>query len=258
MHFNFPLILVILTVVSGLIWLIDMLFFARRRKAEAKKMPVLIDYARSFFPILLVVLIIRSFIIQPFRVPTGSLEPTILPNEFVLVNQFAYGLRLPAINTKVFNVGEPKKGDIVVFRFPPNPKVDFIKRVVGTPGDHVVYKNKVLYINGKEMKQTYTKDGVDIEPEGNIPVQVKEENLSGVKHDIILRKDDDGSVGTEVDVVVPKKMYFMMGDNRDGSADSRYWGFVPEANLDGKGFFIWLSWDSSKHRIRWNRVGTKI
>jgi signal peptidase I len=258
MNIDFPLVLVICTLVTGVVFLFDVIFLAHKRKKYHKKMPIFIDYMRSFFWVFFVVLVIRSFIVQPFRVPTGSLEPTILPNEFVVVNQFAYGLRWPALNTKFLNIGEPKRGDIVVFRFPGNTKVDYVKRVIGLPGDHVVYKNKVLYINGKEMKQKFLRDGFDFEPQpmGNIPVQVKEENLLGLKHEIIVRPTG-GETG-EVDVVVPAKHYFVMGDNRDGSADSRYWGFLPEENLIGKAFFIWLSWDSEKHRVRWERLGTKI
>jgi len=255
MNVDFPLILVILTFLCGLIWLIDVLFLAKKRKLTGKKMPVWIDYGRSFFPVFLIVLIIRSFIIQPYRVPTGSLEPTILPNDFVAVNQFAYGLRLPVLNTKILNIGEPKRGDIVVFRFPGDPRVDYVKRVIGVPGDHVVYKNRTLYINGKKISQKLLQEGQDIEPTGNIPSQVKEENLMGVKHQILLHEtgyEENGSVN----IVVPKGMYFMMGDNRDGSGDSRYWGFVAEKYLVGKAFLIWLSWDSNKHRIRWSRIGT--
>lgn len=255
MHINFPLILVVLTFLAGIVWLFDAIFFARHRKAKGGKLPVIVDYARSFFPVLLAVLVIRSFLIKPFRVPTGSLEPTILTNEFIAVNQFSYGLRLPVLNAKFFNIGEPKLGDIVVFRFPGDPRVDYIKRLIGKPGDHIVYKDKILYINGKEMQQKYIKDTIDV-GEGNEPVKVMEENLNGIKHLIYLRKE--GGYTDSVDVIVPKHMYFMMGDNRDGSEDSRYWGFVPEKNLNGKAFFIWLSWDKQKNKIRWHRIGTKI
>lgn len=255
MHINFPLILVTLTFIAGLIWLFDAIFFARHRKKAGKKMPIIIDYARSFFPILLIVLIIRSFIVQPFRVPTGSLEPTILTNEFIAVNQFAYGLRLPVIHTKILHIGEPKLGNIVVFRYPGDPRVEYIKRLIGVPGDHIVYRDKVLYINGKKMQQKFIRDAIDT-GENNIPVRVMQEDLNGIKHLIYLRKTG-GYTGT-INLVVPPGMYFMLGDNRDGSEDSRYWGFVPEANLEGKAFFIWLSWDNQQHKIRWHRIGTRI
>lgn len=256
--FNFPLLLTILVFVSGLIWLADILFLKRRRLANNQKAtePKLIEYARSFFPVLLLVLVIRSFLIQPYRVPTGSLEPTILPGDLVAVNQFSYGLRLPVINKKIINIGEPKIGDIAVFRWPVDPNVDFIKRVVGVPGDHVVYKDKVLYINGKEAKQTLLGDGTDYEDSGNLNVKKYQEDLDGVKHDILINPYG-GQIGN-FDVVVPKGYYFMMGDNRDNSGDSRDWGFVPESDLIGKGFLIWMSWDSQKHRIRWNRIGTVL
>lgn len=255
MNIDLPLILVICVFITGIIWLFDVMFFAKRRKQSGGKLPVIVDYARSFFPVILAVLIIRSFIIQPFRVPSGSLEPTILTWELIAVNQFSYGLRLPVLHTKIFNTGEPKIGDIVVFRYPAKPSVNYIKRVIGTPGDHVVYKNKTLYINDKKMQQTYLKDATDY-GEGNIPVKIYQEDLNGTKHLIYLHKQ--GGYTNDVDIVVPKNMYFMMGDNRDGSEDSRYWGFVPEANLEGKAFFIWFSWDQYKHKIRWPRIGTRI
>ncbi|KPJ67906.1 MAG: signal peptidase [Coxiella sp. DG_40] len=255
--FDFPLILTSLVLITGLISLIDILFFAAKRKKIGKKKSIFIDYSRSFFPILLIVLLIRSFLIQPYRVPTGSLMPTILPGDFIAVNQFAYGLRLPVVNYKIVNIGEPKHGDIALFRWPNNPKIIFVKRVVGIPGDHVVYRNKTLYVNGKVADQKLIGKTLDIEPD-NTPVVVQKrlEDLLGVKHYIFVR-ESDGYIGT-VDTVVPKNNYFMMGDNRDASDDSRYWGFVPEQNLIGKAFLVWMSWDSVKREIRWHRIGEKI
>lgn len=247
------LLLVILTFGSLIVWMIDKLFFEGVRKLKKIKEPMLVDYARSLFPIFLIVLVVRSFIIQPFRVPTGSLEPTVMPNDFVAVSQFAYGLRLPVINTKIAHISEPQHGDIVVFRYPVDPSVNFVKRAIGLPGDHIVYKNKVLYINGQEMKQTFIKEGEDVESTGNISSKVMEENLMGIKHQILIH--DDGGETDDFDFTVPKGYYFMMGDNRDDSADSRVWGFVPEENLVGRAFMIWLSFD---HGIRWSRIGTKI
>lgn len=247
------LLLVILTFGSLVIWLVDKYCFLPARILKNKKEPLLVDYARSLFPIFLIVLLVRSFLFQPFRVPTGSLEPTVMPNDFVVVSQYAYGLRLPVINTKIVNIGEPKHGDIVVFRYPVDPSVDFVKRAIGLPGDHVVYKDKVLYINGQEMKQTFLRDGEDVEPTGNIPSKVMEEDLFGIKHEILLH--NDGGETEDFDIVIPQGYYFMMGDNRDGSADSRIWGYVPEANLIGKALVIWLSFD---HGIRWSRMGTKL
>lgn len=257
--FNFPLILSLLVIISGVIALIDILFFAKKRKAKGKtKKPIVIEYARSFFPILLIVLLIRSFLIQPYRVPTGSLEPTIMPGDFIAVNQFAYGLRLPVLHYKLVPVSEPKRGEIALFRWPKNPSIIFVKRVIGLPGDHIIYKNKVLTINGKVMQQTDAGFGLDVEPNRSfaIPVVKKIENLDGVKHQIqLFQKGGDDS---SYNIVVPKGCYFMMGDNRDDSDDSRSWGCVPEANLVGKAMVIWMSWNPEKNWFRWNRIGTVL
>ena len=228
----------------------------KREKKEILKLPWLIDYSRSFFPVLLLVLIIRSFVIQPFRVPTGSLEPTILPGDFIAVNQYAYGLRLPVLHTKIFDVGEPKRGDIIVFHYPPDPSIDYVKRVIGVPGDKINYINKVLYVNGEEMKQKIIGPNVDIEPKTPIPVIEKQEDLSGVKHRIFITPDrNTGSNSDYYKIEVPKGYYFVMGDNRDNSLDSRVWGFVPEKNLIGKAFYVWLSWDSMNNTFRWKHLG---
>lgn len=255
MNWNFPLILTLAVFLTGLIALVDILFFEKNRRPNQKP-NFIFENARSLFPVLLIVLLIRSFIVQPFRVPTGSLEPTVMPGDFLLVNQFAYGLRLPVINTKIMSVGEPKRGQIAVFRWPVNPHIDFVKRVIGIPGDHIMYQNKVLYINGVEAKQTYIGMSVDEEPGGNIPVQQYLENIDGVTHKINI--NPNGGETADFDLIVPEGQYFMMGDNRDDSADSRSWGFVPEENLIGKGFLIWMSWDSQTHRIRFSRLGTVI
>jgi signal peptidase I len=250
-----PLLLV-LTLASFLIWIIDKICFEKKRKAAKTKEPMLVDYARSLWWIFLVVLVIRSFIIQPFRVPTGSLEPTIMPNDFIVVSQYAYGLRLPVWHKKILNIGEPKRGDIVVFRSPSEPGIDFVKRTIGLPGDHIVYKNKTLYINGKEMKQTYLGDAVDIDQSnegGGSPVSVMQENLNGVKHRIYLFKQ--GGMPAHFDFTVPKGYYFMMGDNRDNSSDSRVWGFMPQSAIIGKALMIFFSWDNG---INWSRIGNKL
>lgn len=259
MHtFDFPLFLTVVVLLLGIIYLTDILFLKKKRLAQGAAMPrpKLVEYAHAFFPVLFIVLLIRSFVVQPYRVPTGSLEPTILPGDFIAVNQFAYGLRLPVLNTKILSIGEPKKGDITVFRWPVDPAVDFIKRVIGVPGDHIEYKNKVLFINGKKIPLTYLGKGEDLEPGGNIPVQRYSETIGKKKHAIFINPELDKYGNFSIDV--PPGYYFMMGDNRDDSADSRDWGFVPEANLIGKGFFIWMSWDSQTDRIRWSRIGTVI
>jgi signal peptidase I len=181
------------------------------------------------------------------------LEPTLLVGDFVLVNKFDYGIRIPVAHQKLAKVGAPKNGDIFVFRFPPNPSLDFIKRVIGVPGDHIKYVKKVLYINGKEMTQTFKENTTRIDEEGRKQeVVVKEENLLGVKHTIYQNQNQESDDFD--DIVVPEGMYFAMGDNRDDSADSRYWGFVPEKNVIGKAVLIWMSWNSTDHNIRWNRL----
>jgi signal peptidase I len=244
-------------IITGLLALIDKLFFAKKRIITGKKQPWYFDYSRSFFPALLVVLIIRSFIVQPYRVPTGSLEPTVMPGDFILVQQYSYGLRLPVLQKKIFETGEPKRGDIALFYYPEDTAVRFVKRVVGLPGDHVVYKNKILTVNGKEMHQTVV--GPDLSEEAGAlpePVIRKKELLNGIQHDIFVSKDRGWF--QQVDVTVPPGHYFMMGDNRDNSIDSRYWGFVPEEYLIGRAFAIWLSWDSNKSRPRWHRMFTGV
>lgn len=255
--FDFPLILTSVVIFSGVVSLIDILFLESRRKRTGKKKSKFVEYCRSFFPALLAVLIIRSFIIQPYRVPTGSLEPTVLPGDFIVVNQFAYGLRLPVLNTKIFKVSEPKLGDVVLFRWPVNPSIIFVKRVVGLPGDHLVYKNKILTINGKEAEQTSLGMGLDIEGNISVPAKLYSEILpNGVVHKIFVK--NGVNEGENFDVVVPPNDYFVMGDNRDDSDDSRTWGFVPEKNLIGKAFGIWMNWDSQNLTIRWNRIGKAL
>lgn len=257
MNIDFPLVLVILTFFSGLITLIDILFFSNKRKKTQKKIPVIVDYAKSFFPVFLFVLLVRSFIVQPFQVPSGSLEPTVLPGDFLLVNQFIYGLRLPVLNTKILHTGEPKRGDIVVFRDPAKPSINYVKRVIGLPGDHINYKNKTLTINGIKVPQKFIHAGSDVEPaQTDVAVSVKEEMLEGKKYQIQIRPDIHDTI--TYNFIVPDGNYFMMGDNRDNSADSRYWGFVPEKDLIGKASIIWMSWGGLRHGIRWHRIGIKL
>lgn len=257
MNLNFELILFCAVITSGAIALLDTIFLAqKRKKAQHKKLPLIIEYTRSFFPILLLVFSVRSFAYEPFRIPSGSLKPTLLVGDFILVNKFNYGIRLPVIHTKVFSINEPKRGDIVVFREPPTETRDLIKRVIGIPGDHILYKNKILYINGKQILQKFEK--YDTDEENNVgPWEVvqKQENLFGITHRIF---QVPGKENDDFDVVVPKGKYFMMGDNRDVSADSRSWGFLPQENIIGKATRIWMSYDKSTHPIRWDRIGEKI
>lgn len=253
--------------ITGLIALVDALCMRRARKAKNQQDPTLIEYCRSFFPVLLIVWVIRSFLIQPYKVPTGSLEPTVMPGDFIAVNQFAYGLKFPIGNYKMIATGDPKRGDIVLFHYPPNPKVIYVKRLIGLPGDHIQYKNKILYINGKKQPQKLLGHDFDYGdgPGQTAPVDVYEEDLDGVWHKIFRRPDsDDGQFPLETDSMgdfsytVPKGKYFMMGDNRDNSADSRYFGAVPERNIIGKAFGVWMSWDPVHHRVRWDRIGDSL
>lgn len=249
---NFAFWLVVLSFASGLIYLLDVLFWAKKRTPQQKPSR-LIEYSRSFFPVFIIVLLLRSFLIEPFRIPSGSLEPTLLVGDFVAVNKFIYGLRLPVWEKKILAIANPKEGDIAVFRWPPDPSFDYIKRVIGTPGDKVGYHNKVLTINGQEMKQTFVQYTTD-ESSGKAVAQYQE-NLNGVVHDIYVRQDVPA---VDFDVEVPPGNYFMMGDNRDDSADSRFWGFVSDEYLRGKAFLVWMSWNSKTDMVRWSSIGHLI
>ncbi len=249
------------TLVSGLIWLVDAVAFKPKRAkvtppGETVAEPKLVEYARSFFPILLIVCVLRSFIAEPFRIPSGSMKPTLLEGDFILVNKFNYGIRLPLLGTKVIKMGEPKRGDILVFRFPKDTSIDFIKRVVGVPGDKIKYENKTLYINGKPMEQESLGQAYDTDLRGlSYKVKHFKENLEARPHSIYVH---EGNGPTMEEITVPAGMYFVMGDNRDSSEDSRRWGFVPENLILGKAFFIWMSWDGLSKDIRWQRIGHVI
>ncbi|MBO1924125.1 MULTISPECIES: signal peptidase I [Thiomicrorhabdus] len=254
---NFELILVLVTLVTGVIWYVDRLVWrpARRKSTTGAKEPIIVEYSRSLFPVFLVVLILRSFIIEPFRIPSGSMYPTLEIGDFIAVNKFAYGIKLPVVQTKIIPLGEPERGDVVVFKYPNDPDVDYIKRVVGLPGDTVSYIERTLFINGKavEMKALGLYRGNDSGAVMNDAQIVQESFDNGVSHQILLDPDK-----TSVDmgpVTVPEGHYFMVGDNRDHSNDSRFWGFVPEENLKGKAFGIWMNWDNGIH---FNRIGKGI
>lgn len=258
MNFNFELILTVAVLITGIVWLADVLVFApARSRAGTTKVPLLAEYARSFFPVLLIVLLLRSFLLEPFRIPSGSDKPTLLVGDFLVANKFVYGLRLPVTHSKITQGTPPKIGDITLFRYPMDPSVNFIKRIIGGPGDQISYTNKVLTVNGKEAKQTYIGTATDVDESGehSWPVQVMEEDLNGIKHKIYVRPD---APVQDFSVVVPPGEFFAMGDNRDNSNDSRYWGFVPEANLLGKALMIWFSWDSDKNKVRGDRIGQLI
>lgn len=259
MHFNYAAILVLVTALSGAIWLIDHLTFGRKRKAEGRKEPILVEYARSFFPVLLFVLVLRSFIAEPFRIPSNSMMPTLLTGDFILVNKFAYGIRLPVTDTKIIPIGEPDRGDVVVFRYPKDTTQDYIKRIVGLPGDVIEYHNKVLKVNGQIVtnvpERAYVGVGSGREMTG---AELRRETLGEVEHDILIDpRIQRGPMG-EGRWVVPEGHYFAMGDNRDNSEDGRYWGFVPEKNLVGPAFLIWMNWDGKNGGIDFSRIGTVI
>ncbi len=252
---NFPLILFVLLAITGSILLLDMLFFKKRR-AEGESEPWWIEYPKSFFPIILIVFSLRSFVIEPFKIPSGSMIPTLLVGDFILVNKYTYGIRLPVINKKIWDINEPQRGDVLVFRYPEDPAIDYIKRIVGLPGDIITYHNKRLIINGETIKTVYEGDFKYVESGfGYIYSDRYTEHLTPEGHSILINQDVKGIQFSNVrqfdfrenckysrtgfTCEVPQGHYFTLGDNRDSSSDSRYWGFVPEQNIVGKAFMIW-------------------
>jgi len=290
---NFALLMLVLLMVTGGVWLLDRFYLRRSRAAavhaaieqaaaelrpranesaamlqERKdstlreiqssrgKEPWWVEYSKSFFPVILLVFLLRSFLVEPFKIPSGSMIPTLLVGDFILVNKYTYGIRLPVVNVKVLSVKEPQRGEVMVFRFPENPSLDYIKRVVGVPGDRVAYLNKRLTINGEPVPMTPVSDHPYVDAGLNLtPTKEYREDLNGHEHAVLINPDeppvrigmvhqfpnreeceynDQGFVCT-----VPPGHYFMMGDNRDSSSDSRIWGFVPERNIVGKAFMIW-------------------
>ncbi len=274
MNLDFPTLLVAGTLFTGLAWLLDVMVFApkRRRAADALiergaapdsdqvhktlKESMLVEYCKSFFPVILIVLLLRSFLVEPFRIPSNSMMPTLLTGDFILVNKYAYGIRLPVLNNKIVEIGEPERGDVVVFRYPRDPSTDYIKRVVGLPGDRVGYYNKIIYIDGEPVGQVpagvYIGVGSGIAMSG---ASERQEQLGDVLHDILVMPRTPGLEG---EYVVGENEYFVMGDNRDNSNDSRYWGPVPESNLVGKAFRVWMNWDGANGGVDWDRIGMKI
>lgn len=268
MDLDFPLILVVLTFATGAIWGADRLIWYPRRKEAAASEPVseqssvaalagdcesdihepwLVEMSRSFFPVLAIVLVLRSFLVEPFQIPSGSMLPTLLVGDFILVNKFSYGVRLPVAGTKVLEVGDPQRGDVMVFRYPVDQKTNYIKRVVGVPGDTISYRNKTLYINNKQIEEAHV---------ANLPpLQLFEEQLGDVSHQIYKTARTRPGQG-EGEWDIPEGHYFMMGDNRDNSNDSRYWGLVPDEMVVGKAFAIWMHWKSLTSLPSFARVGS--
>jgi signal peptidase I len=284
---DFSLLLFLLTLVTFTYWLAERLYFQPRREAAAAALeqqdaarradlarrgisrvdgdlaeakgkllmqPWWLDWTAGLFPVILIVFLLRSFLFEPFKIPSGSMLPTLESGDLILVQKFSYGVRLPVVDKKLVATGEPARGDVVVFRYPPDPRIDYIKRVVGLPGDEVAWLNKKLTINGKVVEAAALPDYFD--EEGRVYTQQLRENLAGVEHRILLRSDRPPFVpGAEqfphrdacnynaegVTCKVPAGHYFVMGDNRDNSVDSRYWGFVPDRNLKGRAFFVWMN-----------------
>jgi signal peptidase I len=272
---DFPLILFLAVVISGIAWALDKWVWSKKR-APGEVAPSHIDTPASIFPVLLVVFLLRSFVAEPFRIPSSSMRPTLEVGDFILVNKFKYGIRLPVIDKKILDTGAPGRGDVVVFRYPVNQTDDYIKRIVGVPGDVVTYKNKQLTVNNVPATQTSTGTyGYVAEESGRfITHQRASEMLGTVKHDIAMDasaptlnppsvfsyvgKENCEYFGSEgFTCKVPANSYLVLGDNRDNSLDGRYWGFVPDANLRGKAFFIWFNW-ADFISFNFKRIGSSI
>ena len=252
---DFSLILTLLLGVSGLILLADAAFLKRRgRVASGTREPLAVQYARSLFPVILIVLLIRSFVVEPFRIPSASMMPGLVDGDFIFVNKFAYGLRLPVLNSKIISTGHPQRGDVVVFRLPSDPSIHYIKRLIGLPGDHVVVQDNAIFINGARIPAK--RNGEYTGGYGFSGANLEVEQIAGRDHQIMLAQNRRS---TDYDTVVPPRSYFFMGDNRNDSEDSRFAlvGFVPDRNLDGRAMLIWMNWRIPGWPI-WNRFGTKI
>ncbi len=262
---DFALVLAIAVSVTGALWLMDLVwrriirrFFVVRSDGKRSAGYWVIEYARAFFPVLLIVFVLRSFVVEPFRIPSGSMLPTLQIGDFILVNKFKYGIRLPVSNDKIIELDSPDYGDVMVFRYPHDEAVNFIKRVVGLPGDQITYLDKTLYVNGNEVRQ---------ETDGNYVIRTKDNRRSPATkltesfgndstHNILI---DETRWSSNMEFKIPQGHYFVMGDNRDFSNDSRFWGYVPEEDIIGKAFFIWFSWDSvGGNGVNWSRIAAAI
>jgi signal peptidase I len=250
---SFALFLLLLLLVTGAVWLLDK-YVLRKRRAKDAREPWWIEYSVSFFPVILIVFLLRSFLVEPFKIPSSSMVPTLMVGDFILVNKFTYGIRLPVANVKVIEIGSPRRGDVMVFRYPEDTSLDYIKRVVGLPGDKIEYRSKKLRVNGVDVPMRRLDDYLSRER-----MQFSRryaEKLGEVEHEVLIEEDAPnlmpslrtfphaGNCNYNTDglaCTVPAGHYFMMGDNRDNSSDSRVWGFVPDQNIVGRAFFIWLN-----------------
>jgi signal peptidase I len=253
MDINFPLILVIAVFISGCVALLDKLWLSKKRSATTLE-PAIVEYSKSFFPVLFIVLILRSFIAEPFQIPSGSMIPTLEVGDFILVNKFTYGLRLPVVRTKVVNLSDPKRGDVMVF-FPPHRKQYFIKRIIGLPGDEINYVDNELFVNGEKVSESLQARLPTSQPS----YELFTEQLGDVDHQTrkeIMFSEAYYNPRFVRNYTVPIGHYFMMGDNRNNSSDSRVWGPVPEENIVGKAFAIWMHWEGFNSLPSFSRVGS--
>ena len=244
----FVKLLMAATFITGIIYFLDLLVLKKIRP-KSQKPSLFVEYGKSFFPILLIVFVIRSFIVEPFKIPSGSMMPTLVAGDFIVVNKFAYGIRFPVWNKMLINVGKPNRGDIFVFHYPKNPSIDYIKRVIGLPGDEIRYENKQLFINGEVINQIYdSKYSYAFNDNEKLEANKFFEQLDNSEYSILIHDIP----GENYRFNVPEGHYFALGDNRDNSSDSRVWGFVSDELLVGKAFFIWLNFSD------FNRIGTWI
>lgn len=265
---SLPLLLLLATAITGAVWLWDKLVLSKKRGKDEARSPG-VEYSVSLFPVILLVFLLRSFLVEPFRIPSGSMMPTLLAGDFILVNKYTYGIRLPVIDKKIIDVNDPQRGEVMVFHFPEDPSIDYIKRIVGIPGDLIEYRNKRLIINGNPL--AYRENGTFSFETGGLNFVtgiLYQEKLGEHEHTAMTIPGMPGFNRQQLGVFpyqenctynedgfacrVPEGHYFMMGDNRDGSNDSRYWGFVPEGNIVGKAFFIWMNFGDLK------RIGKTI
>lgn len=265
MIFDFSFYLFVAVVITGFIWLLDKYYLEPKRNlvvhesshihqgveiSRNTKEPVIVEYSKSFFPVLLIVFLLRGFIVEPFRIPSGSMLPSLYIGDFILVNKFAYGVKIPVLNKKIIDLDEPERGDVVVFRYPRDQSLDYIKRVIGLPGDHIAYYNKVLYVNSKPVGREFVGE---YKGPGQTYANEYIEKLENSDHSVLLLPARPNNLQGEY--IVPEGTYFVMGDNRDNSNDSRVWGPVPESHLVGKAFMIWMHFSDESH---FDRIGNII